>query len=87
MGFASYVIQYGPQLFEFYGQLGAKAEFTETRDVIGGKAQIIREPVGVVAIITPWNAPVPLISCWRRRGSFGRLYDRGQAGGNAVRIS
>jgi acyl-CoA reductase-like NAD-dependent aldehyde dehydrogenase len=34
----------------------------ETRDVIGGKAQIIREPVGVVAIITPWNAPVPLTS-------------------------
>jgi aldehyde dehydrogenase (NAD+) len=48
-GFATFVIQYGPQLFEFYGQLGAKADFTETRDVIGGKAQIIREPVGVVA--------------------------------------
>jgi aldehyde dehydrogenase (NAD+) len=61
-GFANYVIQYGPQLFEFYGQLGAKSDFTETRDVIGGKAQIIREPVGVAAIITPWNAPVPLIS-------------------------
>jgi len=49
-------------LFEFYGQLGAKGEPVETRDVIGGKAQIIREPVGVVAIITPWNAPVPLTS-------------------------
>ena len=61
-GFAGFVIQYGPQLFEFYGKLGATADFTETRDVIGGKAQIIREPVGVVAIITPWNAPVPLIS-------------------------
>ncbi len=60
--FAGFVINYGPQLFEFYGQLGAKADFTETRDVIGGKAQIIREPVGVVAIITPWNAPLPLIS-------------------------
>src|SRR3984957_12142619 len=61
-GFAGFVIQYGPQLFEFYGKLGATADFTETRDVIGGKAQIIREPVGVVAIITPWNAPLPLIS-------------------------
>ena len=28
-GFANYVIQYGPQLFEFYGQLGAKGDFTE----------------------------------------------------------
>jgi aldehyde dehydrogenase (NAD+) len=60
--FAGFVANYGPQLFEFYGQLGAKTDFTETRDVIGGKAQIIREPVGVVAIITPWNAPLPLIS-------------------------
>ena len=49
-------------LFEFCGQLGAKGEPVETRDVIGGKTQIIREPVGVVAIITPWNAPVPLTS-------------------------
>ena len=31
-GFANYVIQYGPQLFEFYGQLGAKGDVTETRD-------------------------------------------------------
>src|SRR5271154_3539298 len=60
--FAGFVANYGPQLFEFYGQLGAKPNFPEPRDVIGGKAQIIREPVGVVAIITPWNAPLPLIS-------------------------
>ena len=60
--FAGYVINYGPQLFEFYGQLGAKGEFAETREVMGGKATVVREPVGVVAIITPWNAPIPLIS-------------------------
>ena len=28
----------------------------------GGKALVIREPVGVVAIITPWNAPMVLMS-------------------------
>lgn len=50
--FAGFVT-YGPQLFEFHGQLGVKGEPVETRDVIGGKAQIIREPVGVVAIIRP----------------------------------
>jgi aldehyde dehydrogenase (NAD+) len=61
-GFASYVVTHGPQIFEFYGQLGAKANFTETRDVIGGKAAVIREPVGVAAVITPWNAPLPLMS-------------------------
>ena len=37
--FAGYVINYGPQLFEFYGQLGAKGDFAETRDVMGGKAR------------------------------------------------
>jgi aldehyde dehydrogenase (NAD+) len=30
-GFASFVIKYGPQLFEFYGELGARAAFAETR--------------------------------------------------------
>ncbi len=61
-GFANYVVTQGPQLFEFYGNLAAKSDFTETREVVGGRATIIREPVGVVAIITPWNAPVPLTS-------------------------
>lgn len=61
-GFASYVTTHGPMIFEFYGNLAAKANFTDVRDCIGGKAAIIREPVGVVALITPWNAPVPLTS-------------------------
>jgi aldehyde dehydrogenase (NAD+) len=60
--FAGFVINFAPQLFEFYGQLGMNVDFAETRDVIGGKAVVIREPVGVVAIVTPWNAPLPLIS-------------------------
>jgi aldehyde dehydrogenase (NAD+) len=60
--FAGFVINFAPQLFEFYGGLGARGDFTDTREVMGGKATIVREPVGVVAIITPWNAPLPLIS-------------------------
>jgi acyl-CoA reductase-like NAD-dependent aldehyde dehydrogenase len=61
--FAGYIINFAPQLFEFYGQLGARSEFAETRDMMnGGKALVIREPVGVVAIITPWNAPMVLMS-------------------------
>ena len=57
------IINFAPQLFEFYGQLGAKGDFAETRDMQnGGKALVIREPVGVVAIITPWNAPMVLTS-------------------------
>jgi aldehyde dehydrogenase (NAD+) len=61
--FAGYIINFAPQLFEFYGKLGASADFAETRDMMnGGKALVIREPVGVVAIITPWNAPMVLMS-------------------------
>ncbi len=61
--FAGYIINFAPQLFELYGGLGAKGNFTETRDMQnGGKALVIREPVGVVAIITPWNAPMVLTS-------------------------
>jgi aldehyde dehydrogenase (NAD+) len=61
--FAGYIINFAPQLFEFYGKLGASADFAETRDMMnGGKALVIREPVGVVGIITPWNAPMVLMS-------------------------
>src|ERR1700683_5013679 len=62
-GCAGYIINYAPQLFEMYGKIGAKGDFVETRDMLnGGKALVIREPVGVVAIITPWNAPMVLMS-------------------------
>ena len=37
--FAGYIINFAPQLFEFYGKLGASADFAETRDMMnGGKA-------------------------------------------------
>jgi acyl-CoA reductase-like NAD-dependent aldehyde dehydrogenase len=32
----------------------------EAREVAGGTAHIIREPVGVVLAIVPWNGPLPL---------------------------
>lgn len=61
--FAGYIINFAPQLFEMYGKIGAKGDFVETRDLLnGGKALVIREPVGVVGIITPWNAPMVLMS-------------------------
>jgi aldehyde dehydrogenase (NAD+) len=33
--------------------------FEEIRQTSSGAARLVREPVGVVATITPWNAPVP----------------------------
>jgi len=61
--FAQYNVHFAPQLFEFYGELAAKHDdFSELREFPGGRANVIREPVGVAAIITPWNAPLPLLS-------------------------
>jgi acyl-CoA reductase-like NAD-dependent aldehyde dehydrogenase len=57
-----YVGQFAPGLFDFYGKLGANEDFSRTRELANGKASILREPVGVVAIITPWNAPLVLLS-------------------------
>ncbi|MFM0394973.1 aldehyde dehydrogenase [Paraburkholderia phytofirmans] len=50
-------------IFEYYGQLVENAAFEDVRPRAGGAVGIVtREPVGVVAAITPWNAPVSL-SC------------------------
>jgi aldehyde dehydrogenase (NAD+) len=36
-------------------------DLREVRDGVVGKTVVIREPVGVVAGIIPWNAPLPLV--------------------------
>src|ERR1700722_15789513 len=74
--FAGFVIQYGPQLFEFYGQLGAKGEPVETREVIGGKAQIIREAL-IIPLALLWSCAFSsgtprMRACLRRRSRARR---------------
>jgi acyl-CoA reductase-like NAD-dependent aldehyde dehydrogenase len=51
-------------LFDYYASLARTFEFSRTV-VAGARAGIVDlEPVGVVAIIVPWNAPVTL-ACWK----------------------
>ena len=51
-------------LFDYYAQLSLGYEFERTV-VDGARAGLVtNEPVGVVAVIVPWNAPVTL-SCWK----------------------
>ncbi len=52
------VMQYG-----FYADLAASYPF-ETRQPgsMGGTAVVVREPVGVVAAIAPWNAPLMIMT-------------------------
>ena len=54
-----------------YAELAERYEFSETRDGVSIRAAIIREPVGVVAGIVPWNGPIVLTLMklappWRR---------------------
>jgi acyl-CoA reductase-like NAD-dependent aldehyde dehydrogenase len=52
-------------LFEFYGQLIQTYKFVdERRRDNGGLVRVVKEPVGVCAAITPWNAPMVLL-CYK----------------------
>ena len=60
-----YAVGQAPELFEYYGKLIQTYPIVDerTRDD-GRRARIVKEPVGVVAAITPWNAPLVLL-CYK----------------------
>jgi aldehyde dehydrogenase (NAD+) len=52
-----------PTLFNYYADLIEKYPFVDDRKRDdGGKVKVVKEPVGVCAAITPWNAPLVLLS-------------------------
>ena len=44
-------------LIDYYLELASSFPFEEVRGAAAGNALVIRQPVGVVAAIAPWNAP------------------------------
>lgn len=48
--------------FRFYAGLADSYAFEERRPVHGGTVKVLREPVGVSALIIPWNAPLVLLT-------------------------
>ncbi|UOT00035.1 aldehyde dehydrogenase [Xanthomonas arboricola] len=65
IGFSRRASQQAPGLFDYYGDLIATHPFVEPRArANGGRVHIVQEPVGVVATITPWNAPLVLL-CYK----------------------
>jgi aldehyde dehydrogenase (NAD+) len=51
------------EAFEFYADLAATFPFEEpVRPTAGAFGLLVREPVGVVGAIVPWNAPMTLIT-------------------------
>jgi acyl-CoA reductase-like NAD-dependent aldehyde dehydrogenase len=65
ISFTKHLVSQAPTLFRFYAELIAKYSLIEERQRDDGKvAYIVKEPVGVVAAITPWNAPLILL-CYK----------------------
>jgi acyl-CoA reductase-like NAD-dependent aldehyde dehydrogenase len=48
--------------FDFYADLAATFPFEEARKSTFGHAKVVREPVGVCALIIPWNSPLFLLT-------------------------
>ena len=65
ISFTRYVAGQSPDLFEYYGTLIKDYPLVDerTRDN-GDLVRVVKEPVGVVAAITPWNAPLVLL-CYK----------------------
>jgi acyl-CoA reductase-like NAD-dependent aldehyde dehydrogenase len=65
ISFTRYVSGQPAELFEYYGKLIQNYRLVEERKRDnGGLVRIVKEPVGVVAAITPWNAPLVLL-CYK----------------------
>src|SRR5690606_21187034 len=65
ISFTRYASGQASELFEYYGELIRTYPFVDERHRDnGGLVRVVREPVGVVAAITPWNAPLVLL-CYK----------------------
>src|SRR3546814_2952013 len=48
--------------FRYYADLADSYPFEEERTPASGRLKVLREPVGVAALIVPWNAPLVLLT-------------------------
>ena len=65
--------------FRYYAA-GPERNLGDTIPVAGGVGMTFREPLGVVALITPWNFPLDDRGVEARAGARGRQHGRAQAG-------
>lgn len=63
IGLTRKLVGQNPTLFNYYADLIETFAFVdERRRDDGGRVRVVKEPVGVCAAITPWNAPLVLLS-------------------------
>lgn len=60
--FANMFVPTATAMLDYYGELASTFAFEESRSTRGGEARIVRQPVGVTALIAPWNAQLPILS-------------------------
>ena len=65
LGFTRKASTQVPDLFRYYATLCETYAFEQERPrTYGGVARVLKEPSGVIAAITPWNAPMVLL-CYK----------------------
>ena len=69
---ASYVAWFADEATRIYGDIIPQQQR-------GKRMSAVKEPVGIVAAITPWNFPLAMIARKIAPGARGRLYRRRQA--------
>ncbi|HKT72047.1 MAG TPA: aldehyde dehydrogenase [Steroidobacteraceae bacterium] len=60
--FVSAFIGVASHQFRYYAELAKSYPFEEVRPSAGATVKILREPVGVSALIIPWNTPLALLT-------------------------
>ncbi|WP_405827743.1 aldehyde dehydrogenase [Streptomyces sp. NBC_01176] len=56
ISFTHQLIHAGQSRFDHFAELAGRYPFSERRPTRQGHARVVREPVGVAALIAPWNA-------------------------------
>lgn len=63
IGLTKKLVGQNPGLYNFYADMIENDDFVSYRKRSdGGEVRVVREPVGVCAAITPWNAPMVLLN-------------------------
>ncbi len=63
IGLTKKLVGQNPTLFNYYADLIETYPFVDERKRDdGGRVRVVKDPVGVCAAITPWNAPLVLLS-------------------------
>lgn len=62
VSFVKRLIQESPRRFEYFAELAGTYAFEERRPTPRGHARVRREPIGVAALIAPWNVTLNVLA-------------------------